>query len=72
MIEITNFVCTADLGCRIDLRRLTLSCVDIEYRPQRFSGAVWKQFNIGGSCLVFSNGKIVVNGKATSRKQARR
>ena len=71
MLNITNVVCTCDLECSINLRRLTLCATNIRYDPKRFSGAIWHHRKIGGCCLVFSNGKVCVNGKVTSIQQAR-
>lgn len=63
-IRITNVVYTADLGCEIDLRTLTMTSTHIIYDPRRFTGAVWKNPVIGGCCLVFPNGKLSVVGRA--------
>ncbi|OOY33732.1 hypothetical protein BOV88_13710 [Solemya velum gill symbiont] len=75
-IRITNVVYTADLGCEIDLRTLTMSSTHIIYDPHRFSGAVWKHPAIGGCCLVFPNGKLSVVGRVDNlgagRTRARR
>ena len=68
---ITNIVCTCDLKCSINLRRLALTATNIRYDPKRFSAAIWQHRKIGGNCLVFSNGKICVNGKANTIEKAR-
>ena len=68
---INNVVCTASVGCRIDLRTLTKKTVNIIYDPSRYSGVQWKHPKIGGHCNVFSTGKIMVNGKATSIFEAK-
>ncbi len=61
---ITNIVCTSDCECPIDLNRLSSICRDMKYDPRIFNGAIWKDPELGGCCLVFKTGKIVVNGKA--------
>lgn len=68
---ITNIVCNADLQCPIDLKLLTLRCGNITYNPQNFSAAIWRHKRIGGTCMVFDNGKIMVNGKVNSTKEAK-
>jgi transcription initiation factor TFIID TATA-box-binding protein len=68
---ITNVVCNADLRCAIDLRLLTLSCTEIIYDPRRFAGAVWRHKKIGGTCMIFSNGKMMVNGKVKTIGEAK-
>ena len=46
----------------INLRILARDFVNVIYNPGRFSGMVWKHKVIGGCCLLFSNGKMIVNG----------
>ena len=69
---INNVVCKAHLNCPIDLRTLTLKTAYITYDPSRYSGAQWKHPKIGGHCMVFSTGKIMVNGKVSSISEAKR
>ena len=68
---ITNIVCHTDLQCSINLKDLTSKCVNIIYDPSRFPAAIWKHKTIGGTCMVFSNGKLMVNGKIKSIREAR-
>jgi transcription initiation factor TFIID TATA-box-binding protein len=70
-MRLTNVVCTADLGCSIDLRELTLQIANARYDPSKFSGLIWQHRRIGGNCLLFSNGKINCNGKCDSFKDGR-
>jgi len=46
----------------IDLRVLARDLPNVIYNPGRFSGMVWKHKNIGGCCLLFTNGKMIING----------
>ena len=69
---ITNVVACTDLQCKIDLKALTLSAYNIIYNPKHFSGAMWRNKKIGGLCMVFSNSKLMVNGKAKSVKECKR
>ena len=64
-MRITNVVCSAELRFPLDLRRLCQRLGNVRYDPRRFSGLIWKHPIIGGNCLVFSNGKINCNGKAS-------
>ena len=65
---ITNVVCSGHLRCSIDLRELCRSLVNVKYDPAKFPGLVWSHRKIGGNCLVFSNGIINCNGKASNMK----
>jgi transcription initiation factor TFIID TATA-box-binding protein len=68
----TNIVCTANLGCPIDLRDLTNCCENIRYNPKTFSAAFWKHLVVGGTCMIFANGKICVNGKTSTPEDAQK
>ena len=68
---ITNIVCHTDLGCSINLKDLTSKCVNIIYDPSKFPAAIWKHKTIGGTCMVFSNGKLMINGKINSIREAK-
>ena len=63
-MRITNVVCSASLGCSINLSHLCRRLANARYDPRRFSGLIWHHKKIGGNCLVFSNGNINCNGKA--------
>ena len=69
---ITNVVCTADMNCDINLNTLVNKTMNIIYDPARFSGAQWKHPKIGGHCMVFSTGKMMVNGRIRSIIDAKR
>lgn len=62
MVQITNVVVQTDLRTVIDLTHLANKVRDIRYDPGLFSAAIWKHRKIGGSCLVFRNGKMSCNG----------
>ena len=68
---ITNVVCTADLNTHIDLRTAVNKCINVVYDPSSFSGLRWNHPEIGGHCALFSNGKLMVNGKARSVRAAK-
>jgi TATA-box binding protein (TBP) (component of TFIID and TFIIIB) len=52
-MKLTNVVCSADLRCLIDLKKLCLRLSNAKYDPSQFSGLVWQHKRIGGNCLVF-------------------
>ncbi len=56
--------------CPIDLNRLSSSSDAVKYDRLKFNGAIWKDPELGGCCLVFGNGKIIVNGKASDERIA--
>jgi transcription initiation factor TFIID TATA-box-binding protein len=67
----TNIVCTSDLGCVIDLRLLTMTNRNIRYSPSIFNAAIWQHPCIRGTCMIFANGKICVNGNAKTLTESR-
>ena len=69
---INNVVCTANLNCSINLRTLVNKTVNVIYDPARYSGVRWRHPKIGGHCNVFSTGKLNVNGKVKTIKEATR
>ena len=69
---ITNVVCTVDTNCDINLRMLVTKTVNIIYDPSRYSGAQWKHPKVGGHCMVFSSGKLSMNGRVSSVSDAKR
>ena len=74
---VTNTVVKAHLVSRqgLKLGQLTKRLTNAIYNPKTFAGIIWKQRAIGGCCLLFSNGKMIVNGfksVALCKKGARR
>lgn len=67
----TNVVCSAHLGCNVNLRELCYQLSNVRYDPARFSGLIWQHRRVGGNCLVFSCGIIQCQGKARSLKEGR-
>ncbi len=47
---------------RIDLNQIAQNNADIEYNPERFPGIAIRIENRSATILIFSNGKMVVNG----------
>lgn len=74
--RITNIVMKTQLFSNnlIDLKALAKDLCSVVYCPARFSGLVWKNRTIGGCCLVFNSGMLIINGFAVlekARKAAR-
>ena len=53
---------------KIDLNQIAQNNVDIEYNPERFPGLVLKIEDSPVTILIFSNGKIVINGLKNTLK----
>lgn len=68
-MQLTNVICSAQLGCDVHLRDLCNQLANVRYDPARFPGLMWKHRRIGGNCLVFSNGTIQCQGKAANLKE---
>ena len=68
-MQLTNVVVQGNLGCVINLEKLTRTFINVRYDPSRFSGLVWQHRRIGGNCLVFASGAIICNGKCQSFKE---
>jgi transcription initiation factor TFIID TATA-box-binding protein len=62
MVEIQNLVKVFMCGCDINLIELSKTISQIDYRKERFNGAILKMSNPKGCLLIFRNGKIVVTG----------
>jgi len=69
-INIVNVVATTSLDQKIDLLAIHKVFRNIEYRPKRFPGLVFRLKRPKTATLIFSTGKMVCTG-AKSEKQAR-
>ena len=65
-MKITNVVYSAHLVCPMDLVRLCQRLWNCGYDPKTFPGLIWHHRLIGENSLVFVNGVINCNEKATS------
>ena len=72
MLQVTNVVVQTDLQASIDLHYLVNRVRDIRYDPGLFSAAIWRHKKIGGSCLVFHNGKLNCNGNRNIQQAKKR
>ena len=69
-INIVNVVATTSLDQKIDLLAIRKVFRNIEYRPKRFPGLVFRLKRPKTATLIFSTGKMVCTG-AKSEKLAR-
>ncbi len=71
VISIQNVVATATLNQKVDLNAVVKSYPGVEYRPERFPGAVFRLRRSKTAILIFSTGKMVCVG-ARSESESRR
>jgi transcription initiation factor TFIID TATA-box-binding protein len=69
-ITIENTVASATLKQNIDLRSVVKAFPNVEYRPERFPGLVFRLKQPKTATLIFGSGKMVCTG-ARSEKQAK-
>jgi len=69
-ISIENVVATATLGQKLDLLAIMKVFTNVEYRPKKFPGLVFRLKRPKTTTLIFSTGKMVCTG-AKSEKKAR-
>jgi len=69
-ISIENVVATATLGQKLDLLAIMKVFTNVEYRPKKFPGLVFRLKRPKTTTLIFSTGKMVCTG-AKSEKMAR-
>ena len=69
-VKIQNVVASATLDQKIDLLAITKTFRNVEYRPKRFPGLVFRLKRPKTATLLFTTGKMVCTG-AKSEKQAR-
>jgi len=70
-IKVVNVVASASLDQKFNLIDIMKTFKDVEYRPKRFPGLVFRIKSPKTATLIFSTGKMVCTG-AKSEKLARR
>jgi len=70
-VQIQNVVASANLNQKIDLPSVRKVFVNVEYRPKRFPGLVFRLKRPKTATLIFRTGNMVCTG-AKSTKLARR
>lgn len=62
LIRIQNIASTANLGVRLDLKKIALKCRNTEYNPRRFGAVIMRLREPRATALIFASGKICVTG----------
>ncbi len=70
-VKIENIVATAALKHRFDLSAVVKAFPEVDYRPERFPGLVFKLKRPRTTTLIFSTGKMVCTGARSERDAAR-
>lgn len=53
---------TANLGVRLDLKKIALKCRNTEYNPRRFGAVIMRLRDPRATALIFASGKICITG----------
>ena len=62
LIRIQNISSTANLGIRVDLKKIALKCRNTEFNPRRFAAVIMRLREPRATALIFASGKMVVTG----------
>ena len=62
LIRIQNIASTANLGCRLDLKKIALKCRNTEFNPRRFGAVIMRLREPRATALLFASGKMCVTG----------
>eukprot|EP00102_Acyrthosiphon_pisum_P013068 XP_008182480.1 PREDICTED: TATA-box-binding protein-like isoform X2 [Acyrthosiphon pisum] len=66
-IEVQNIVCGANMGCPLDLVKIVMWTNNSEYNPLRFNGLIMRLHTPKVTSLLFSSGKIIMQGAKDDR-----
>lgn len=55
-------MCTVNLGCKLDLKKIALHARNAEYNPKRFAAVIMRIRDPRTTALIFSSGKMVCTG----------
>ena len=69
MATITHTVYETQLNNHLDLRQIASHSRDVVYTRHRFNVLRWKDRRVGGTCMIYKNGKIIHHG---TKQQLRR
>jgi transcription initiation factor TFIID TATA-box-binding protein len=62
LIRIQNISSTANLGVRLDLKKIALKCRNTEFNPRRFGAVIMRLREPRATALLFSSGKMCITG----------
>ena len=68
--QLQNIVSTADLCCKLELRKIALQAKNAEYNPKRFAAVIMRIRQPKTTALIFASGKMVCTG-AKSEQDSR-
>lgn len=64
-LRITHTIFKTQLKCVLDLRHIALHVCNVEYRTAPFKRLTWRHKSIGGTCLIYSSGSVIMHGSTT-------
>lgn len=68
----THRIYSANVSCKLDLKDIALRSHNVKYTKTPFHMLEWKHKKIGGTCLVYTSGKVMCHGdKQMMRKYCR-
>jgi transcription initiation factor TFIID TATA-box-binding protein len=62
LIRIQNMSATANLGVRLDLKKIALKCRNTEFNPRRFGAVIMRLREPRATALIFASGKMCITG----------
>lgn len=62
LIRIQNMSSTANLGVRLDLKKIALKCRNTEFNPRRFGAVIMRLREPRATALIFHSGKMCITG----------
>jgi len=62
LIRLQNMSSTANLGVRLDLKKIALKCRNTEFNPRRFGAVIMRLREPKATALIFASGKMCVTG----------
>ena len=65
-LKIKETICSANLGCKLNLKLISKKYNFVEYNPRRFNSLILRTKEPKSMALLFSNGKILCTGTNSS------
>ena len=57
-----NLMATVNLGCKVDLDKITQTARNAEYNPKRFQAVIMRIREPRTTALIFASGKMIITG----------
>jgi len=57
-----NIMATVNLGCKVDLDKITQTARNAEYNPKRFQAVIMRIREPRTTALIFASGKMIITG----------